>query len=190
VGSSNEIQSVNVLMPVPGTQFSSYTYTSQGEWTGTISSTGNQVVRGEGVFAYGIPTAMGDVPTTGSATYLAAIYASRGMDSYPEVGGTVNLTFNFGNGTLSGFMHPEINDDWDGIFVDFGRYDFTNTVYSRGSTSFSGQFIVPGLPNASSSFNGNFTGPNAAELMARFQAPFLVNGSQGTIAGVWIGKKN
>ena len=49
---------------------------------------------------------------------------------------------------------------------------------------------VPGLPNADSSFEGNFTGPNAAELMARFEAPFLVDGQQGTLSGAWVGKKN
>lgn len=189
-GSSTALQNVYVDQPVPGSHFSSYTYTSFGSWTGTIGTNNNQVIRGEGIFAYGIPTVAGDVPTIGGATYTADIFASRGLDSIPEVGGSVNLTFNFASGTLSGSMHPQINDDWDGIFVDFGRYDFTQTVYSTGSATFAGKFIVPGLPNADSSFNGNFTGPNAAELMARFQAPYLLNGEQGTIAGVWIGKKN
>ena len=177
-----------VTLPVPGSSHSPYTYTSFGSWNGQPSD----MVHSEGVFAYGIPTAAGDVPVTGTASYTADINASinAGTDSAFPVGGAVNLQFDFAGGTLSGFMHPEIADDFDGIFVDFGQYDFTQTVYSTGSTTFSGKFIVPGLPNADSSFNGMFTGPQAAELMAQFQAPYLVDGQQGTLAGVWIGKKN
>lgn len=191
VGSSSTFQPVFVSLPVPGTSYSPYTYTSFGEWTGQTGTTGNdQTGRVEGIFAYGIPTAAGDVPVTGSATYSAEIRATYGFQSYPSVGGDATLSFNFAAGTLSGFMHPEVADSFDGIFIDFGRYDFTQTVYSTGSTSFSGKFIVPGLPNADSSFEGNFTGPNAAELMARFEAPFLVDGQQGTLSGAWVGKKN
>lgn len=190
-GSSATLQPLFVMLPVPGSSHSPYTYTSFGTWNGRtgVSQTGD-ISRSEGIFAYGIPTAQGDVPINGSASYTAQIYATTGPNSYPSVGGDVNLLFNFAAGTLSGSMHPKIDDNFDGIFVDFGQFDFKNTVYSTGSTTFSGQFVVPGLPNADSSFNGNFTGPNAAELMARFQTPFLLNGNQGTISGVWVGKKN
>ena len=91
---------------------------------------------------------------------------------------------------LSGSMHAGIFDTFDGIIMDFGKYDFTQTVYSSGSTTFSGKFVVPGLPNADSSFAGVLTGPGAAEPMARFQAPYLFNGQQGTMFGVWVGKKD
>lgn len=175
-GASNTLQSVHVFLPVPGTSFSPLTYTSFGEWDA-------------GVFAYGIPTAPSEIPITGSATYGAQIHGSTNLVPDFLVTGAVNLVFDFGAGTLSGFMHPEIIDGFNGVFIDFGQYDFTQTVYSTGSTTFSGKFIVPGLPGADSSFNGNFTGPNAAELMARFQAPLLLSGQQGWVAGVWTGKK-
>ena len=177
-------QSVSVTMPVPGSTFSPFTYTSFGFWSepGKDGATG--------YFAYGIPTAAGDVPITGSASYNAGIYASTNSIPGYEIGGPVALQFNFGVGTLSGSMHPQIIDGFDGVFVDFGQYDFSQTVYSVGSTTFSGKFIVPGLPGADSSFEGNFTGPGAAELMARFQTPFVVSGQQGTMSGIWIGKKN
>lgn len=184
-GSSNTLQPVFVFLPVPGSSFSPYTYTSFGSWdqaTGVGNASGN--------FAYGIPTAVGDVPVTGSASYTAEIRASSDLVSDYMVGGSASLQFNFAAGTLSGSMHPEIVDGFNGVFVDFGQFDFTQTVYSTGSTTFSGKFIVPGLPGADSSFNGNFTGPNAAELMARFVTDARLNGHEGTLSGVWVGKKN
>jgi len=178
VGSSTTIQPVSVTLPVPGSSFSPYTYTSFGGWGA------------DDIFAYGIPTAQGDVPVTGSASYSAEIQAISTLVPDFGVGGSVNLLFDFAGGKLSGSMHPEIVDGFDGIFVDFGQFAFTQTVYATGSTTFSGSFIVPGLPGANSWFNGNFTGPQAAELMARFQTPVLLNGQQGSLSGVWVGRKN
>lgn len=192
-GSSTTVQALHVTLPVPGSSFSPYTYTSWGTWDGQTGVAANgDIERSEGIFAYGIPTVPGDVPRSGSASYTADIIASSGIQTYPPngIGGTVSLLFDFGAGTLSGSMHPQIVDGWDGYFVDFGTFTFKNTIYSTGSTTFSGQFDVPGLPDANSFFEGNFTGPNAAEIMARFQTPYLLNGQQGTMAGIWIGKKN
>jgi hypothetical protein len=105
-----------------------------------------------------------------------------------EVWGTVFLSFDFGAATLAGEMRPEFAPVWDG--VSLGTYTFRDTVYSSGSTSFSGAFNVPGS-DGPSSFSGSFTGPSAAELMATWQAPFVnpLNNTQGTMAGVWIAKK-
>jgi hypothetical protein len=191
-GSSSSLQSAFVSLFVPGNAFSPYTYTSFGSWGGqTGVNADGRIAREQGEFAYGIPTAAGEMPTVGSASYSAQIRGTTGVGVNAFfVSGTANLAFDFGGGTLSGSMHPGVFDDFDGIIMDFGRYDFKQTVYSTGSPTFSGKFIVPGLPNADSSFDGNFTGPNAAELMARFQAPYLFNGQQGTVSGVWIGKKN
>lgn len=149
-------------------------------------------ISGAGFFAYGIPTVAGDVPTTGTGAYLAEIRGQSSLHPAFDVTGQVSLSFDFGAGKLSGWMHPVINDDWDGIVEDYGQYDFTQTVYSTGSGNFSGKFIVPGVAGgtASSAFQGYLTGPGAAELLGRFVAPVLYNGQQGTLAGIWIGKKN
>ena len=180
-----------VTLPVPGTSHSPLTYTSLGYWNSETEKLSNgDALRSDGIFAYGIPTQSGDVPITGSATYSASIFGTLGPYSSAQVEGTASMSFDFAAGTLSGSMHPKVNDDWDGIFMDFGQYDFTQTVYSSGSTTFSGKFIVPGLPNADSSFDGRFNGPQAAEVMARFVAPYVFEGSEGTISGVWTGKKN
>ena len=191
VGSSSTLQPLNVWLPVPGSDVSPYTYTSFGTWSGqTGVTTGGGVLRAEGIFAYGIPTQAGDVPVTGTANYTAEVRGSIGPTWMDWLSGTANLSFGFGAGNLSGSLHAGVFDNFDGIVMDFGKYDFTQTVYSTGSTTFSGKFVVPGMPDADSSFSGQFTGPGAAELMARFQAPYLFNGQQGTMSGIWIGKKN
>ena len=140
-----------------------------------------------GEFAYGIPTAGGDVPLTGSASYSAKIAGGSGYG----VDGEAKLSFNFGAGSLTGYMHPILSDAW--FTYDYGQYNFTQTVYSTGSTSFSGKFIVPdGGSTADSGFNGRFTGPDAAELMAEWHAPFRDPYSLQwiNISGLWIGKKD
>jgi hypothetical protein len=190
-GSSATLQPAHVFLFVPGSNFSPYTYTSFGSWDGTTGEgSDGRTNHIEGDFAYGIPTQAGDVPVIGSASYSAQIRGSIGAKFWLPVTGTANLSFDFGAGQLSGSMHPGIFDTFDGIIEDFGTYAFTQTVFSKGSTTFSGKFAVPGLPNADSSFNGNFTGPSAAELMARFQAPYVFNGQQGMMSGIWVGKKN
>ena len=106
-----------------------------------------------------------------------------------EVFGTVSLAFDFGAGTLSGEMRPEIAPDWDA--VSLGTYSFRDTVYSTGGKSFSGAFTVPGS-TAHSFFLGNFTGPKGVELAANWLAPFRnpANGMWGTMSGVWVAKQD
>lgn len=184
-GTANSVQSQPVSAPVtvaldwPGS--SKLTYTSVGHWFEGGAFTGDR-----GYFAYGIPTAAADMPVSGAATYSGAV---RGMtDDDTFVDGTVGLAFDFGSGTLSGAMNPVLHP-WDPVPLD--TYTFRETVYASGSTSFSGAFIVPGS-SAPSSFSGNFTGPNAAEFMASWRAPYAYpnGGSSGTMVGVWTGKKN
>ncbi|MGI8705142.1 MAG: hypothetical protein ACR2JJ_05020 [Sphingomicrobium sp.] len=150
------------------------TYTSWG-------SIGGQTI------AYGIPTAQGAVPTIGSASYAAEIHGTAKAPGY-EYGiyGSALFQFNFGAGTLSGYMDPILNGPMGGPTLP--RYTFTQTVYSPGSTTFSGSFDFSGP--TSSSFQGQFTGPAAQELMAKFQAPFSNGGGDwGVMHGVMIGKK-
>ena len=194
LGSSPTLQSVLVSLPVPGSNFSQYSYTTWGSWTGALGQVSGRNTFGEGNFAYGIPTKAGDIPLTGTGSYLALVVGSNGdgFNGSTPISGDVSLSFDFAAGTLAGTMHAGIFDDFDGIIRDYGRYAFTQTVYSRGATNFSGAFIVPGIPDGTSRsfFEGAFTGPAGAELMARFQAPYLFNGQTGMMSGIWIGKKN
>jgi hypothetical protein len=127
------------------------------------------------------------VPVTGSANYSGDI---RGLtDSQLAVWGSIALSFDFGAGTLSGQMKPEYAPEWDQIAL--GTYTFTNTVYSTGSTNFSGSFAPPSGVSGASSFQGRFNGPGAAELMGSWNAPYKdpVSGDAGTMSGVFGGKK-
>jgi hypothetical protein len=141
---------------------------------------------GSGIVAFGIPTAPGAVPTSGSASYAGLIEGNAKAPGYEyAVYGSAMFQFNFGAGTLSGYMDPEFSGPM-GV-PTAPRYNFTQTVYSPGSTTFSGSFDVTGP--TPSSFEGRFTGPAAQELMMRFQAPFSNYGEWGTMTGVVIGKK-
>ncbi len=120
----------------------------------------------DGGFAFGVATPAGAVPTVGTASYGAELTGHAGEW---QLYGTALFQFDFGAGTLSGYMDPETNGAFGS--PDLPRYTFTDTVFSRGSTTFSGSFDFKGP--ASSSFEGRFTGPNAEELMASFKAPFL-----------------
>jgi hypothetical protein len=105
------------------------------------------------------------------------------------VWGSIDFSFDFGAGTLSGEMKPYWAPEWDAYSL--GTYTFTNTVYSSGSTTFSGAFIAPPGADGPSSFEGRFNGPRAAELMGSWNAPFkdAINGYSGTMSGVFGGKK-
>lgn len=185
VGSSASLQPLFVVLPVPGSSYSSYTYTSFGSWNGKTGAASTSV----GTFAYGVPTALGDVPTTGSATYNATVEGST-VDPNYFIRGTAALQFDFAAGTLAGHLDPTISSIFGlGEQYSLGRYDFSNTVFGVGSTSFSGKLSQSGL-SGTGSFNGLFTGPSAAELMAQFTAPYVFNGQQGSMSGVWVGKKN
>jgi hypothetical protein len=178
-GDSTRLQPVDVVLD--WAQSSDLKYTSFGTWLQPNS------LGPLGAFAYGIPTATGDVPVTGSANYGGEI---RGvMDNGLEVWGSIAFGFNFGAGALTGEMKPYWAPDWDAY--PLGTYTFTNTVYSSGSTTFSGAFIAPPGAEGASSFEGRFNGPKAAELMGSWKAPYHdpVNGATGTMAGVFGGKK-
>ena len=129
-------------------------------------------------FAFGLPTPSGSVPIAGTATYDAMIdgHAGRWL-----LYGTAQFQFDFAAGKLSGYMDPHTNGPW--ATPELPRYNFAQTVFSTGSTTFSGSFDVTGP--TPSSFQGQFTGPQAQELMATFTAPFLDWDEQTGIQNSW-----
>ncbi len=159
-------------------------YTSFAYWHPTREPTATDQA---GYFAYGIPTVSGDVPVSGSGIYQAAV-VGQSSGGY-GISGDAQLVFDFAAGTLAGFMEPIAIDGW-GLEFELGRYDFTQTVFGVGNTHFAGRFIVPGS-DGPSAFEGQFTGPRAAELMARFHAPYLAPYGEGwgTMSGIWVGKR-
>jgi hypothetical protein len=136
--------------------------------------------------AFGIPTATVGMPVTGTATYSAKLVGDA--QGY-YVAGTGSFSFDFGAGKLSGYLDPVLYDGW-GTEFSAGKFDFVKTVYSTGSTAFSGQ-LANSFFATRGSFDGRFAGPAAEELMGRWQAPFTDPYSldEGKMFGVFVGKK-
>src|SRR5260221_13126548 len=142
-----------------------------------------------GWMAFGTPTQSGAVPTTGSASYTALVRGSS-IDSSLAIQGSAALQFNFGAGTLAGHFDPVIYDllAFGGGGYSLGRYDFTNTIYSTGRTRVSGELSATGVAGTGS-FNGQFIGPGAQELMSSWTAPFNnpASGPTSQMFGVLVG---
>lgn len=139
--------------------------------------------------AFGLATPAAGIPVAGTATYVAKTVGATDASPFYYIVGDANLAFNFGTGTLSGYFDPLIGSD---VMPNtpLGHYTFTNTVYSAGSTTFSGSFGLPSGVSGYSAFDGQFTGPAAQELIGRFQAPFSApGGPTGRMYGVWVGAK-
>ena len=88
---------------------------------------------------------------------------------------------------MSGSFDPR-DGDWG---WSLGHFDFVNTVFGVGQTTFSGE-LSGGTAAQNGSFTGLFTGPNAQELMARWSFPhhFSGSGADTVYSGIWVGKKN
>ena len=155
-------------------------YSRMFEW-----NTGDKV----GYEAIGMATPSSGVPLTGSASYSGDIlgvtteYQPDLADDFPVNGG-ISLSFNFGLGSLSGSISPNLHQGYV-----LGTLNFVNTVYSTGSTAFSGKFDtnVPGV----NSFSGLFTGPNAQELIGNFAFPYQspIDGKTYQADGAFVGGK-
>jgi hypothetical protein len=145
-----------------------------------------------GYEAIGMATPAGSVPVTGNATYSGSIGGSTSesyLDRPVSIFGGIQLSFDFGRGSLSGSVHPEFfsyatYDDYTGTPISF-----RDTVYSTGSTTFSGKFDT-NLPGVNS-FSGLFTGPNAQELIGNFALPYRspIDGQNYQADGAFVGAK-
>lgn len=142
--------------------------------------------------AIGIATPAAGVPVTGSANYSGSfwgqsseIYSNRPVSTY----GGVELSFDFGQGSLSGRILPVAF--YYATYDDYGLapVGFRDTVYSTGSPTFSGKFDtnLAGM----NSFSGRFTGPNAQELIGNFSLPYEspMNGATYQADGAFVGKR-
>lgn len=156
--------------------------------------------------AFGLITQPSGVPLSGTATYDAQV-AGYTLDSYfpasptgasnvvGSINGRATLQFDFGAGTLAGHFDPILTyvdtnaAPASGKTISLGSYNFVNTVYGVGKTNFSGQLSISGTSSLGA-FDGQFTGPVAQELMARWTAPYLnpTTKQWSEMFGVWVGK--
>lgn len=168
-----------------------YSYSELANW-------GTEYTR-YGIVAFGMATPTGQVPQTGSAAYHGIVGGSTdvvnadGWGSYHvPVGGSVDLNFDFAKGSLSGSINLRL-EDYDPAPI--GTFAFKDTVFSAGSTTYSGAFAtnVPGQ----NSFTGQFTGPNGEETIGAWMLPFVfttgstsitADGKNHQAFGAWIAK--
>jgi hypothetical protein len=124
-----------------------------------------------GFDAIGMATPASGVPIMGSASYTGQILGdTREIHSNVPmvIGGSIELSFDFGLGSLSGSISPVLSATSGSDAL--ARINFADTIYSDGSTTFSGKFDtdLAGL----NSFTGLFTGPHAEELIGNFVFPY------------------
>lgn len=180
----------SVWMPVAFGPISPFTYSHFGSWVSTEPRPDNSATQVAGWFVYGYEAPGNVVPRHGTAQYDAQIHANSPMDPF-VVGGTANLVFDFGRGQLTGQMHPVhfTNGFYPALDHDYGVFKFVDTLYSIGNARYSGAFAKDGNTISGSWFDGSLTGPYADEVIGRFSVPFERNGKNGSLTGIWIGKK-
>ena len=173
-----------------------YSYSEIGTWGSTTAGR-------SGSIAFGVPTPAGGVPVTGSATFEGLVQGTADVVQADylyggfvpiSVDGTVSLNFNFASGTLSGEMSLFTPDGMNPLRL--GTFTFTDTVYSVGSTSYSGRFATSAAGD--NFFLGRFTGPNATETIGAWAVPFVFQTGSDTIRatgqthqafGAWIARR-
>jgi len=110
-------------------------------------------------------------------------YQAKLADDFP-VNGSILLSFNFAAGTLSGSISPNLHQGYA-----FAPLNFRDTVYSTGSTTFSGRFDTTAA--GVNSFSGLFTGPTAQELIGNFAFPYVspIDSKSYQASGAFVAKK-
>ena len=156
-----------------------------------------------GHVALGAATPAGGVPTSGSATFQGVVSGSTdimvadnlygGFYALPT-DGSVTLNFDFGAGSLAGRMDLFLPDGMNPIAL--GSYAFQQTMFSAGSTTYSGTFATSAT--GQNFFLGQFTGPNGEETIGAWAVPFVFDHIGTTISGdgqthqafgAWIAKR-
>ena len=129
------------------------------------------------------------MPTSGTATYSGVVFG-KGTDpaltsGNVTLGGTGQLSANFGAGTLSTTLNLSATPTAGGAATSLGSYVFPGNI--SGST-ITGSFNTQ---SANGTLNGSFFGPNAAEVGAVFNLQVQALTAQaGYLSGVFVGKKN
>ena len=146
-----------------------------------------------GLMAVAIPTPASAIPVTGSGHYLGSLVGNSSeavpyLDAHipGRISGTIDLTFDFGAGTLSGAIMPTLTGRLSPHWT-LPTLAFKDTVYAVGNVNFSGKFDtnLSGL----NSFSGLFAGPNAGELAGNFAFPYSSpqDGTTQQASGAFIG---
>lgn len=175
---------------ITGSRNSGYRYSEMAKWARPDLDFAQTVDMG--FLAFGTPTPGSGVPVTGSASYLGQILGTTDLSAtacdcgFPiAVEGTVALNFDFGAGTLGGSMSMALSSGWGPMPV--GEYNLVQTVFSPGSTTYSGRFDTN--LSGDNFFLGRFTGPNAEETIGAWAVPFNFQDGTHQAIGAWIAKR-
>lgn len=127
-----------------------------------------------GTFAVAQPTKIGEVPVTGTARYTGTVFGHFAGDAGATwVEGTSRFDFDFAQVLLTGDVTLSMRCIMGCSYENYDiTYNLTNTIFSRGSTTFSGSLTATGIPS-NGTFAGLFAGPGAVEMLAQFEAPFF-----------------
>jgi hypothetical protein len=169
-------------------QPSAYHYSNLADW-----HLGPEADQKSGKVAFGTPTPAGHIPVAGSASYAGAAEGHLNLPNAiwgepiadTPVGGKVRLIFDFASAGLTGSLQLGILCDCD-KWIDQRTFEFTDTTFARGSTTFGGRFLSD--VTGANSFSGLFTGPNAEELIGQWTVPILHDGKTYSATGGWIAK--
>jgi hypothetical protein len=147
-----------------------------------------------GELAFGQATSPAELPQSGSAAYHGIVSGTSDViesnffdGSFNRaVNGSVDLSFDFGAGTLAGAMTVSLTGDAPP--TPLGTFAFTDTVFSAGSTTYSGKFDSSDA--GQNFFLGRFTGPHAEETIGAWALPFHLSGDSSShqAFGAWIAK--
>lgn len=181
---------LNRSFVISGSRNRGYRYSEMAKWSRPDLDFAQTVDMG--FLAFGTPTPAGGVPVAGNASFQGEVLGATDLSAgacdcgFPiSVEGTVALNFDFGAGTLGGSMSMALSSGWGPAPV--GDYNFTQTVFSAGSTTYSGRFDTN--LSGDNFFLGRFTGPNAEETIGAWAVPFTFGGSTHQAIGAWIAKR-
>ena len=149
-----------------------------------------------GSTAFGMATPASAVPTTGAAAYSGFLlgHTSELVD-YGDWGtyaaaidGSINLSFNFGAGTLSGTLNPIL---YHYEQHDLGTLTITQPVWGVGSNAFTAGLSGSALTGDPAGIRGTFTGPAAQELIGGFFFGYVspVTGQDASAAGAFLAQR-
>lgn len=177
------------LRPSPDNSVLALSSASVGSWYPRTRASGGPTPT-YGVFAYGVPTAAGDLPTTGSAHFT--LYGPAIFDQVSE-------------GITTGDFGAELDVDFAARTIA-GKLVATNRMAGAKSPllasaqtlalsltsiapdgSFAGTLNVP---FSTTRYEGWFAGPQGREVVIRWFAPYSYNGSYTpALYGVLVGKR-
>ncbi|MBO9582246.1 MAG: hypothetical protein J7498_15270 [Sphingobium sp.] len=183
--SGTRTDNLALFNPGTGNTKLALTYASYGGWQST-NTTGSSADVATTFFVYGIKTAPSDMPINGMGSYkttLDGLFA--GNSGVYTLGGGSAIVADFAAGTIDFSMTPLGRNIADGTTKDFGAILGSGTIGS-GTSAFTGTSDAASMNGYSATLQGQFYGPQAAEV----GSTFLLTGADGQGSGVIVGKKN